>query len=92
LSTVVAITSTNNATDSLQSVLSRARIERARSRADQAEAQASELRVQADAAEQEAQQRKREVRALQTQTTNGTSAYAGEARGALLGRILNVRV
>jgi hypothetical protein len=92
LSTVVAITSTNNATDSLQSVLNRARIERARSRADQAEAQASELRTQADAAEQEAQQRKREVRSLQTQPASTSSAYAGDTRGALLGRILNVRV
>ncbi len=89
---MVAITSTNNATDSLQSVLNRARIERARSRADQAEAQASDLRTQADAAEQDAQQRKREVRALQTQPTSTTSAYAGDTRGALLGRILNVRV
>lgn len=77
---MVAITATNYATPSPQAMLSRARLEQARSEADQAEANAKQLREQADQAEQQAQQGQAKVGALSDQVAQADSTYSSQLR------------
>jgi hypothetical protein len=84
---MVAITSTNAATPSLQSVLHRSRVLQARTEADQAEARAQSLRSQADAAEVDAQKSQDNVRNLETQARNPILNTQGQSTG----RLINLR-
>lgn len=79
---MVAITATNSATTSLQSVLNRSRLEQARRQADQAEADARDLRSQADQAEQDAQQGQQKVRSLSSEIAKSNSTYSPRIQGA----------
>jgi hypothetical protein len=89
---MVAISATNSATPSLQSVLGTARVEQARREADQAEANAQSLRQQADQAESEAQQRQGLVRDLSRRNQQVDPTYLPRQQGQNTGQILNLRV
>lgn len=84
---MVAITSTNTATPSLQSVLSRARVLQARTEAEQAETKAQSLRSQADAAEVDAQKSQDKVRSLEANARTPIVNTQGQSTG----RIINLR-
>ena len=92
---MVAITSTNTATPSLHSVLSRARVLQARTEAEQAEARAQSLRSQADAAEVDAQKSQDKVRSLDNSARKDTSSAENKpiinAQGQSTGRLINLR-
>ena len=77
---MVAITATSNTSPSLQSVLSRSRIEQARREADQAEANAQQLRRQADAEEGKAQQGQSRVRELTAQGRQSDATYTSAVK------------
>ena len=79
---MVAITATNSATTSLQSVLNRSRLEQARRQADQAEAEARDLRSQADQAEQVAQRGQQKVRSLSSEIARAAATYSPRVQGA----------
>ncbi len=99
---MVAITATNVATPSLQSVLNRSRLEQARREADRAEANAQSLRSQANEEERKAQQNQDKVRTLTAQARQDDATYASSLQngGSALpginrqrtppGRILNI--
>jgi hypothetical protein len=72
---MVAIAATSSATPSLQSVLTKSRIEQARREADQAEASAQNLRSQADAEERKAQEGQEKVRSLSAQRAPQDATY-----------------
>lgn len=82
---MVAITATNSATTSLQSVLNRSRLEQARRQADQAEAEARDLRSQADQAEQVAQRGQQKVRSLSSEIARAAATYSPRVQGAQTG-------
>ena len=84
---MAAITSTNTATPSLQSVLSRSRVLQARTEAEQAEARAQTLRSQADAAEVDAQKSQDKVRSLEANARNPVLNTQGQSTG----RLINLR-
>lgn len=73
---MASIAATSYATPSLQSMLSRSRLEQARREADSAESKAQTLRQQADDAERDAQNRDANVRSLQARQTSTDSTYA----------------
>ena len=77
---MVAISATNTTSPSLQSVLSRSRIEQARREADQAEANAQQLRGQADAEERKAQQSQSRVRELTAQGRQSDDTYTSAVK------------
>ena len=79
---MVAITATNSATTSLQSVLNRSRLEQARRQADQAEAEARDLRSQADQAEQVAQRGQQKVRSLSSEIARAAATYSSRVQGS----------
>ena len=79
---MVAITATNSATTSLQSVLNRSRLEQARRQADQAEADARELRSEADQAEQDAQQGQQKVRFISSEIAKEAATYSPRVQGS----------
>jgi hypothetical protein len=98
---MVAITATNSATPSLQSVLARAHLEQAQREANQAEANAHSLRTQADAAENDAQQSRQRVSNLgkisqqtdptyQAQLQSSRSDMAPKSGYQATGRIVNL--
>lgn len=72
---MATIAATSYATSSLQSTLSRSRIEQARREADSAESKAQTLRQQADEAEREAQGRNANVRSLTAREASTDSTY-----------------
>jgi hypothetical protein len=72
---MATIAATSYATSSLQSTLSRSRIEQARREADSAERKAQTLRQQADEAEREAQGRNANVRSLTAREASTDSTY-----------------
>ena len=76
---MVAITSINSATPSIQASLGRARLAQARREAEQAEAEAKDLRAQADQAEQEAAESKDRVRGLASAQSREGATYAPPA-------------
>jgi len=78
---MVAITATSTSSPSLQSVLNRSRIERARREADQAETNAQQLRAQADAEERKAQQGQEKVRELTAQGRQTDNTYTAAVKG-----------
>lgn len=78
---MVAITATNNATPSLQSVLNRSRVEQARREADQAEANAQQLRAQANEEERRAQEGQEKVQALTAQVRQSEATYTAAVKG-----------
>jgi septal ring factor EnvC (AmiA/AmiB activator) len=78
---MATIAATSYATQSLQSMLSRSRVEQARREADSAENKAQSLRQQANAAEQEAQGRKANVRALKARESSSESTYSKAVQG-----------
>jgi uncharacterized protein YaiL (DUF2058 family) len=73
-----AITATNSATPSLQSVLSRTRLAQAQREASQAEANAQNLRAQADEAERESQSSQNRVRVLSSRSRSVDPTYASQ--------------
>lgn len=73
---MATIAATSYATSSLQSTLSRSRIEQARREADTAESKAQTLRQQADEAERDAQGRNAKVRVLNASGTDADNTYA----------------
>ncbi|MES2878684.1 MAG: hypothetical protein V4713_09700 [Pseudomonadota bacterium] len=77
---MVAITATNSATPSLQSVLGRNQLAQARREADQAEARAQTLRLQADQAEQEAQASQGNVRNLTARNQQASTTYEAQLK------------
>lgn len=79
---MVAITATNSATPSLQSVLGRNQLAQARREADQAEARAQTLRSQADQAEQDAQASKGNVRDLATRSQQTGVTYEAQLKAS----------
>ena len=72
---MVAITATNSATPSLQTVLNKTRIDQARREADQAEANAQSLRAQANEEERRAQDGQERVRSLSSQSPQKDATY-----------------
>ena len=72
---MVAITATNSATPSLQSVLGSSKLAQARREANQAEATAQNLRAQADAAEVDAEKSKDRVRNLTARNPPADPTY-----------------
>jgi hypothetical protein len=78
---MATIAATSYATQSLQSTLSRSRLEQARREADSAENKAQTLRQQADEAERDAQGRNANVRSLKALEANADSTYAKAVRG-----------
>ncbi len=88
---MAGISALNTATASLQSQLSRARIDQARREADQSEAQARDLRSQADQAEREANQGQQRVRQLisGSQVNEDTYSFGSNQRQSP-GRFVNV--
>ncbi|WPC68368.1 hypothetical protein SBP18_07645 [Rhodoferax ferrireducens] len=89
---MAAISATNSATPSLQSVLGRARVEQARREADQAEARAQTLRQQADQAESDAQQSQGRWRDLSQRNQQVDPTYLPRQQGQNAGRILDLSV
>jgi len=89
---MVAISATNSATPSLQSVQGISRVEQARREADQAEANAQTLRQQADQAESEAQQSQGRLRDLSQRSQQVDPTYLPRQQGQNTGQILNLRV
>ena len=78
---MVAITSINSATPSIQAALGRARLAQARREAEQAEANAKDLRAQADQAEQEAAKSKDKVREVSSSQSRESTTYAAPTSG-----------
>lgn len=76
---MVAITSINSATPSVQASLGRARLAQARREAEQAEANAKDLRAQADQAEQESTERQNNVRRVSSAQSREGVTYAAPA-------------
>lgn len=72
---MVAISATNSATPTLQSVLGGARVAQARHEADQAQANAQDLRQQADQAEIKAQQSQGRWRDLSHRSQQADPTY-----------------
>ena len=72
---MVAISATNSATPSLQSMLGKARLVQARNEANQAEAKAENLRNQADIAEQDAQTSQSKVRDIASRNQREDPTY-----------------
>lgn len=72
---MVAITSINSATPSIQAALGRARLAQARREAEQAEANARDLRAQADQAEQESTERQNNVRRVASSQAREDATY-----------------
>lgn len=92
---MVAISATNSATPSLQSVLGGARVTQARREADQAEANAQNLRQQADQAENEAQQSQGRLRDLSRRSQQVDPTYQPrrqDQQGQNTGQIINLSV
>jgi len=91
---MVAITATNAATPSLQSLLSKARLQQARTEADQAESKAQSLRAQADAAELDAQSSREKVRTLTARENslklNPDARPVLNPQGQSTGRLVNL--
>ncbi|MES2950922.1 MAG: hypothetical protein V4858_20500 [Pseudomonadota bacterium] len=78
---MVAITATNSATPSLQSMVGRTLLEKALLRAaDQAEANAKSLRAQADRAEQEAQSSQGRARQISARNRQDEATYSIAAK------------
>jgi hypothetical protein len=73
---MVAITATNSAVTTLQSMLSKSRVEQAQRDADLAEARARDLRAQANAEDQKAQQNQQKVRTLSEENNALATTYA----------------
>lgn len=78
---MVAITSINSATPSIQASLGRARLAQARREAEQAEANAKDLRAQADQAEKDATESKDKVRRVSSAQSREGTTYAAPASG-----------
>lgn len=78
---MVAITATNSATPSLQSVLGNSKLAQARREANQAEVTAQNLRAQADAAEVDAQKSKDRVSNLTARNQQADPTYTRPAQG-----------
>lgn len=78
---MVAITSTNSAVTTLQSLLSKSRVEQAQREADQAESRARDLRSQADNEDREAQQDQSKARNLSQQNNVMAATYAAALKG-----------
>lgn len=83
---MVAITATNSATPSLQSVLGNNKLAQARREANQAEATAQNLRAQADAAEVDAQKSKDRVSNLTARNQQADPTYTRPAQGGQTGK------
>ena len=79
---MVAITGTNSATPSLQSVVGKNQLAQARREADQAEARAQSLRSQADKAEQQAQASKGNVRELAARSQPTAATYETQLKAS----------
>lgn len=80
---MVAISATNSATPSLQSVLGRNKLAQAKREASQAEATAQNLRAQADAAELDAEKSNDRVRKLKnTSSPAEAPTYTRPAQGS----------
>jgi len=78
---MVAITATNSATSTMQSMLSKARLEQARRDADQAEANAQSLRSQAQEEERKAEDGQNKVRSISQQISQQDSTYTSAIKG-----------
>lgn len=92
---MVAISATNSATPSLQSVLGGARVAQARREADQAQANAQNLRQQADQAENEARQSQGRWRDLSQRSQQADPTYRPRRpspQGHSAGQIINLSV
>lgn len=92
---MVAISATNSATPSLQSVLGGARVAQARREANQAEVNAQNLRQQADQAENEARQSQGRRRDLSQRSHRADPTYQLRrpgTQGHSAGQIINLSV
>jgi hypothetical protein len=78
---MATIAAASYATQSLQSMLSRSRVEQARREADSAENKAQTLRQQANDAEREAQGRNANVRTLKAREISTESTYQKPVQG-----------
>ncbi len=78
---MVAITATNTASPSLQSVLNRSRVDQAMREADQAEANAQNLRAQANEEERKAQDGQEKARTLTAQGREADATYLSSIKG-----------
>jgi hypothetical protein len=78
---MTTIAATSYATPSLQSTLSRSRLEQARREADSAEKKAQTLRQQADDAERDAQGRNANVRSLAARESSADTTYTKAVQG-----------
>lgn len=88
---MVAITATNSATPSLQSVLVKTRLDQARREANQAEANAQELQVQADAAENDARQSRSTLSDLSQRSQQADPTYQTQIKGSQFGLLPDTR-
>lgn len=92
---MAAISATNSATPSLQSVLTGARVAQARREANQAEVNAQNLRQQADQAENEARQSQGRWRDLSQRSQQADPTYQLRrpgTQGPSAGQIINLSV
>lgn len=80
---MVAISATNSATPSLQSVLMKSQLEQARREADQAQNRVEFLRAQVSQAEDEAQSAQNQVRDLTRQKLQADPTYKSQLQSSL---------
>lgn len=78
----MAISATNSATPSIQSTLSRARLEQAKREAENAENKVESLQQQTDQAEQEVQSKKNAVQALTARNTLEDTTYISQLKAS----------
>ncbi len=88
---MVAITSLNSATPSVQAALGRARLAQARREAEQAEANAKDLRAQAEQAEQEVTESKDKVRRVSSSLSREAGTYAAPSTRKTVGEAVRVQ-
>ncbi|MBK7002563.1 MAG: hypothetical protein IPH35_22195 [Rhodoferax sp.] len=88
---MVAITSINSATPSIQAALGRARLAQAQREAEQAEANAKDLRAQADQAEQESTERQNNVRRVASSQAREGTTYAAPSTRKAAGEAVRVQ-
>lgn len=91
---MVAMSATNSATPSLQSVLSGAGITQARREADRAQARAHKLRQEADQAEDESRQSQGRLSSLSQNSAQADPTYEPRRPNPTqsMGRFVNLRV
>lgn len=79
---MVAITATNSAVTTLQSLLSKSRVEQAQREADMAESRAKDLRSQADNEDRTAQQDQARANSLSQQNNVMAATYASALKAS----------